>query len=164
MSDSFVRIFCRARGNWDGFRSAGESEDIRLLRPELVSAMARIGGDQELARQARELAEKWLADRKAVAPDVVASVLSSAAYHGDLSLFQRFLAEFKKTQDRQDQQRLIGAMTEFRDPAAVQAGMQEVLTGKVKLADGFPLLFAGQGSPATRRFPSSFSRRTLTRS
>jgi hypothetical protein len=82
---------------------------------------------------------------------VVGSVLSSAAYYGDIALFQSYLAEFKKTQDRQDQERLIGAMTEFRDRAAVEAGMQEVLTGKVKLADGFVLLFGGQGSPDTRK-------------
>ncbi len=136
--------------------SSGESEDIRLLRPVLVSAMATLGGDQDLAREARQLAEKWLTDRKALAPDVVRSVLSSAAYHGDLTLFQRYLSEFKKTQDRQDQQRLIGAMTEFRDPAAIQAGMQEVLSGRLKLADGFVLLFGGQGSPATRKMPFEF--------
>jgi len=134
----------------------GESEDIRLLRPELVSAMATLGGDQDLAQQARQLAEKWLADRKAMAPDVVGSVLSSAAYHGDLPLFQRFLSEFKETQNRQDQERLIGAMTEFRDPTAIKAGMQEVLTGRLKLADGFVLLFGGQRSPATRRLPFEF--------
>jgi len=136
--------------------SPGESEDIRLLRPDLMSAMAKEGGDQELAQQARQLVEKWLTDRKAVAPDVVESVLSSAAYHGDVPLFQRFLAEFKKTPDRQDQQRLLGAMTQFRDPVAVQAGMQEVLSGGVKLADGFLLLFGGQSSPATRKLPFEF--------
>ncbi|HMC60414.1 MAG TPA: M1 family metallopeptidase, partial [Candidatus Solibacter sp.] len=31
----------------------GDSEDIRLLRPELMSAMATVGGDRELAEQAR---------------------------------------------------------------------------------------------------------------
>ena len=89
-------------------------------------------------------------------PGVVVSVLRSAAYHGDLPLFQSFLSEFKRTQDRQDQRRLITAMTEFRDPEAVQAGMQEVLSGRVKLADGFVLLFGGQGSPATRKMPFEF--------
>ena len=153
----FLRKNFQARARELGWMPRpGESEDIRLLRPELVSAMAKTGGDQELAQQARQLAEKWLADRKAVAPDVVGSVLSSAAYHGDITLFQSFLAEFKKTQDRQDQQRLIGAMTEFRDPAAIEAGMQEVLARRVKLADGFPLLFGGQGSPVTRKHAFEF--------
>ncbi len=135
----------------------GESEDVRLLRPQLVGAMARQGGDQELAGQARQLAEKWLADRKAVAPDVVEAVLSSAAWYGALPLFQRFLTEFEKTKDRQDQQRLLGAMTDFRDPASIEAGMQEVLSGRVKLADGFLLLlFGGRNSPATLTMPFEF--------
>jgi len=153
----FLRKSFQARARELGWiPRPGESEDIRLLRPELVGAMAKTGGDQELAQQARQLAEKWLADRKAVTPDVVGSVLSSAAYHGDIALFQSFLAEFKKTQDRQDQERLIGAITEFRDLAAVEAGMQEVLTGRVKLADGFLLLFGGQNSPTTRKLPFEF--------
>jgi alanyl aminopeptidase len=153
----FLRKSFQARARELGWiPRPGESEDVRLLRPELVSAMAKTGGDQELAQQARQLAEKWLVDRRAVSPDVMRSVLSSAAYHGDITLFQSYLAEFKKTQDRQDQRRLISAMTEFRDPAAVEAGMQEVLTGKIKLADGFLLLFGGQGSRATRKQPFEF--------
>jgi cytosol alanyl aminopeptidase len=153
----FLRKNFQARARELGWvPKAGESEDTRLLRPELVGAMAKSGGDEELAREARQLAEKWLADRKAVAPEVVGALLSSAAWHGDSTLFQAFLAEFRKTQDRQDKERLIGALASFRDPAAVEAGMQEVLTGRVRLADGFPLLFGGQGAAATRKLAFEF--------
>ncbi len=34
----------------------------------------------------------------------------------------------------------LGAMTAFRDPAAIEAGMKAVLSGNVSLVDGFPLL------------------------
>lgn len=47
-------------------------------------------------------------------------------------------------------------MMGFRNPAAVEAGMQEVLSGRVKLADGFLLLFGGQNSPATRKMSFEF--------
>jgi alanyl aminopeptidase len=134
----------------------GDSDDIGLLRRELVSAMAKFGGDRELALQARQLAEKWLADRKAVSSDVAGALLLAAAYHGDVALFQSFLAEYKRTQDRLDKQRLMNAMAGFRDPAAVEAGLREVLAGTVKLADGFQLLFGGQASPAARKIPFEF--------
>jgi alanyl aminopeptidase len=136
---------------------AGEPDDLRILRPRLVRVVATYGGDQELAKQARDLAEQWLRNHAAVRPEVAGAVLNSAAYYGDLALFNRFLEEFKKTKDRQDQQRLLSAMTSFQDRAAIEAGMQAVLSGNVSLVDGFPLLLAaGQEYAETRKMPFEF--------
>jgi len=133
-----------------------ESEEVKLVRPALLKAVATFGGNEELARQAHGLTDKWLMDRKAVAPDVVDSILVTTAYYGDTALYQRFLTEFERIQDRQAQQSLLEAMTQFRDPAALQLGMRELLAGKVKLIDGFLLLFGGLRSPATRKLPFDF--------
>ena len=135
---------------------AGESDDVRLLRPTLLGAVSTVGGDKELADEARELAVEWLANRSAVKPEVVGEVLATAAYYGDLALFNRFLAEFKKSQDRQEQQRLMSAMRSFRDKAAIEAGMQAVLSGSVTLANGFPLLFSGQNDNSTHKMAFEF--------
>jgi alanyl aminopeptidase len=129
---------------------AGEPDDVRMLRSALVAAMATEGGDTDLSGQARQLAEKWLNDRKVLSPDVVNAVLSSAGYYADSALFQSFLAEFQKTNDRREQQSLLIAMTPFRDPLAAEMGMQAVLSKKVALADGFPLLVGARGRPAGR--------------
>jgi alanyl aminopeptidase len=137
----------------------GESDDVGLLRPKLVGAVAQHGGDRELSAQARELADRWLRDRTGPAPEVTNAVLQTAAFHGDLALFRRFLAEFEKSTDRQDKQRLVNAMTSFRDPAAVQEGLQAVLSGQVRLVDAYPLLLsAGRQSAATRKVPFEFIR------
>jgi alanyl aminopeptidase len=155
--ERFLRKDFQERARQLGWTSKpGESDDVRLLRPTLVGAVARTGGDQDLAKQARELAERWLTDRNAIQPDVVSAVLSTAAYYGDLPLFNRLLAEFKKTQDRQEQEKLLGAMLGFRDRAAIELGMREVVSGGVKLVDGLPLLFGGQASPATRKMAFEF--------
>jgi len=58
---------------------------------------------------------------------------------------------------RRDKQRLMQAMISFRDPAAVTAAMQSVLSGKVALADGFLLLLVpGQASPNTQKMAFEF--------
>jgi alanyl aminopeptidase len=135
----------------------GEREDVRLLRGGLLEAVATWGGDRALAAEARRLALQWLDKRDAVPAEVLGSVLSTAGFHGDLALFDRFLDAFTKTPDRQDQQRLISAMLAFRDPKAIQAGMQAVLSGRLKLTDGFTLIIgAGQRSPQTRKMPLEF--------
>jgi alanyl aminopeptidase len=135
---------------------AGEPDDVRLQRPTLLTAMATVGGDRELSDQARQLAEKWLQDRKAVSPDVAGAVLRSAGYYGDAALFERFLAEFQKTQDRQDQQKLLAAMGSFRDPSAIELGMQAVISKRVTLAAGYPLLFGGRDNPGTNKMSLEF--------
>jgi cytosol alanyl aminopeptidase len=136
---------------------SGEPDDKKLLRPDLVHAVATYGGDQELAREARELTDKWFMDRNAIAPNMVVATLGTAAYYGDKSLFDHFLAQLKKTSDRQERARILGAMQQFRDPAAIKAGMEAVLAGDVPFIEGGALLlFSGQGSEATRKMPFEF--------
>jgi alanyl aminopeptidase len=134
----------------------GESDDVRLLRPGLLRAVATYGGDKELAREAQQLTEKWFQDHKALKPDVTGAVLGAAAYYGDKALFDRFLIEFKKSHDRQEQQRIQGAMGSFRDPASIQAGMDAVLSGEIPFIQGAMLLFAGQGEIQTHKIAFDF--------
>ncbi|MGA8028089.1 MAG: M1 family metallopeptidase [Bryobacteraceae bacterium] len=133
-----------------------ESDDVRLLRPSLVRDVATYGGDQDLAKQGRELADKWFSDHNSVNPNMVNAVLGTAAYYGDKTLFERFLTELEKTKDRQERERIIGAMGSFRDPAAIQAGMDALLSGKIPFLEGVFLLFSGQNSDATRKMPFDF--------
>jgi alanyl aminopeptidase len=139
----------------------GESDDVRLLRPRLVRAVATYGDDQELAKQARELTERWFQNHAAVNPQALGAVLETAAYFGDELLFKRYFEEFKKTQDKQDKQRLLRAMTSFRDRAAVElameSGMKAVLSQEISLTDAYPLLFRpGHDDPETRGMPFAF--------
>jgi alanyl aminopeptidase len=133
-----------------------ESDDIRLLRPPLLRLMATYGGDKELASQGTELANKWLNDHTSVNPNLANSVLSTAAFYGDKALFDRFLASLKITKDRQERGRIINAMSSFRDPAAITAGYEAVLSGDVPFIEGVYLLFAGQSFPSTREMAFDF--------
>ena len=136
---------------------AGETDDVRLLRPPLVSAAAMVGGDQDLAKAARSLTDKWLQDHSGIPPEVLGVVLNTAAYYGGLELFNRFLTAYQKTQDRQEKERLLNAMSGFHDRAAIQAGFQAVITKEIPLTDGFPLLVgAGQGFSDTRKLAFEF--------
>jgi alanyl aminopeptidase len=134
----------------------GESDDVKLLRPSLVRNISTWGGDTELAKQGQELAEKWFQNHDAVDPNMVNAVLGTAAFYGDKDLFERFLAEFKKTQDKQVRGRLIGAMGSFRDRAAIEAGMNALISDQIPFMEGAFLLFNGQEDAATRKMPLDF--------
>jgi alanyl aminopeptidase len=134
----------------------GESEDTLLLRPELLADVATYGGDKELASEAKTLAGKWLENRSAAPPEIAAAVLRVSAWYGDRALAERYMTALVATSDRLDQQRLLGAMGWFRDPAAVGAIEQALLTGKIPFLEGFGLLFAGAYGEQTRAMPFDF--------
>jgi alanyl aminopeptidase len=133
-----------------------ESEDTKLLRPSLVKSMATVGGDRRLGDEAAALATGWLKNPSSLDPNLISPVLQTAAYYGNAGLFSRFLAEFKTTKDRQTRAQLIGALSSFRDPAAIEAGMKAVLNGDVPFLEGAALLFSGQSQDATRKLPLNF--------
>jgi len=134
----------------------GESDDVRLLRPSLVRDVATTGGDMELANQAKALAAKWMENHSAIEPDITPAILGTAAYYGDKALFDAFLAQYKESKDRQERQRILGALASFRDPAAIEAGYNAVLSGEIPFIQGAQLLFAGQGQESTRKMPFDF--------
>ena len=136
----------------------GEPDNVRLLRPTLVPAIATYGGDEELAKEGRALAEKWFQDRNSVDPNMVTAVLDTAAYYGDKALFEKFLAQFKQTRDRQEKERIVRAIGAFRDPAAIHAAQEAVLAGEIPMVQGggYLLLGAGQRSAKTRHLPFEF--------
>ncbi len=128
----------------------GEPDDIRLLRPSLLRAVATWGGDQTLAKQAQELTAKWFDDHSVIDPNMTGAVLATAGYYGDKALYDRFLAEFKKTKDRQVQRRILGALTSFRDKESIESGFAAIGSGEVPFIEAAQLLFAGQGQASTR--------------
>ena len=155
----FLQTNFAQRAHQIGWTSqSNETDDIRLLRPDLLFAVAVFGGDRELAKQAQELAQKWLADHSSVDRNLAGTVLSAAAHYGDKALMDRYLAELKKTTDRQDRQDLEFAMLMFRDPAAINTGMRAVLAGDLPMmeAGGYLLVFGGQSSEATNKMAFEF--------
>ena len=105
----------------------GEGEETSLLRPELMGLVGGAGEDKDIQKQARVLAEKWLKDKKAVRPDMVSTVLSLSARHGDQAWFDRLLDLAKKEKDRTRRGTLLVALGGFRDPAIVQKRLNLLL-------------------------------------
>ncbi len=133
-----------------------ESDDTSLIRPALLGTVATYGNDQQLAKEASALADKWLKDHNSIDPNMVNSTLRTAAYYGDKSMFDRFMIEFKQTKDRQVRRQLLSAMSGFRDRSAIEAGMEAVLDGDVPFLEGASLLFGGQSDESTRKMSFEF--------
>jgi alanyl aminopeptidase len=127
----FVSRLFAARARELGFTpKPGEPDDAQELRALLVPLVAVDGDEAKLQAEARRLADRWLADHTAVAPDESADVLVIAAAHGDRALFDRMVDVAKKTSDRRLRQRLIGAIGAFRDPKLHRAALDTLYLSK----------------------------------
>jgi alanyl aminopeptidase len=134
----------------------GEDDNTKQLRPTLLSLVANLGRDPQLIKQATELAWKWVDDHKAIQPELVGTALHIAARYGDQKLFDRLHADAKKTTDRQERARLLGAMSAFIDPKILEQAMQVAISGEFELREGLGLLFGGFQEPKNREAAYAF--------
>ncbi|HEX9101890.1 MAG TPA: ERAP1-like C-terminal domain-containing protein, partial [Polyangia bacterium] len=95
----------------------GEDPEMVNVRPQLLSLMARQALDKQVVVEARRLAERWLKDRRAVAPDMVSPVLGIATMSNDAKLFDRLLAEARRVHDRRERSILLSTLGAFPAPA-----------------------------------------------
>jgi alanyl aminopeptidase len=155
--ERFVRKLYQARAHelgWQG--KPGEDDNTRQLRKSLLPLVANIGRDAELIKQATGLAWKWLDAHDAIAPEIVRPVLSVASRNGDQKLFDRLHAEAKKTSDREERERFLGAMGRFIEPAMVTQALALVLTDEFELREAIGLLQGAFSEPRTRELGLSF--------
>ncbi len=107
-----------------------ESPEQLRLREIAVPLLADRGQDAALAREARRLAQRWLADRNALPTQVRRVVLETAARTSGKDapvLFDRLLAVATVTKDQNERDDLYGALGSFRDPALVRRALDLTL-------------------------------------
>jgi len=157
---NYARLVDRAFGararelGWKA--KAGENADTRLLRSSTVPLVALWGVDGSLAAEARQLAAQWLADRTAVDPDIVGSVLTVAARTGDEAFFKQLSAALSHTDDRHQRDLILGAMGSFSDPHIARAAMALAVKPEFDLREANTLLFGPLGAPETKALPFEF--------
>ncbi|WP_375768755.1 M1 family metallopeptidase [Archangium gephyra] len=138
----FLRDTYGARARALGFTPrANEDEDTRLLRPLLLDIAGEQGGDAKLVAEAKQLTRKWLADSKAIAPELVRATLGIASAHGDAALHGQLMTAMRSEQERHKRERLIDALAGFRDPALVRENLKLLLEPSVDLREAGDLLF-----------------------
>lgn len=153
----FVRKMLGDRARAIGWTSPkGEDDDKRLTRSTLLSWVANVGEDPKLIATAKQLANKWITDRKAIDPDLVGLVLGIAARNGDRALFDRLRAAAKVEKERKDRNQLLGAMGGFRDPEIVKLAMAIALTDEFESRESIGLVWGAFGEDETRELGYQF--------
>ncbi|MBZ4423256.1 M1 family metallopeptidase [Myxococcus sp. RHSTA-1-4] len=134
----------------------GEDEDTRLLRPRLVWLAGREGADPKLVGEARTLADRWLKDKRAVAPEMVDTVLAVAAAQGDAAFQQKLLTAVRAEKERKTRQQLIGALASFTDPVLVKQNLALMLDKDVDPRETLWMPFAASRNVRTQAVAFDF--------
>jgi alanyl aminopeptidase len=135
-----------------------ESEETKLLRPELLEVVGDAGDDPQILSAARAHAEAWLRDRRGVDPELAGAALHLAATRGDQALFDALHAAARAEKDRRARQQLLAAMGSFRDPALVKQAFAIALGDEFPIRETIPLVMGATKSPVTRTLAYDFVR------
>ena len=122
--------------------SASDSDERRTLRSTVVAALGSFGNDPDVVSKARSAVDRALAGGAALDPTTAASVIRTAAEHGDAALFDALTAAADRAPSPEDQYRYLYALANFRDPALIDRGLQRVLSPQVRNQDA--ALFLGR--------------------
>jgi hypothetical protein len=135
-------------------RQPKDSDDRQELRKNVMGGVAY--HDPALAKEATKLATAWLANRTSVDDDMVPGVLRAAAHRGDAALFDKILAAAKQPRDRNEQQRLLGALGAFTDPVLVNRALALVTSGEFDLRDALSIGYGFLYNRETRGIAIAF--------
>ena len=156
---AFVRRSAGPRAAQLGWTArAGDGEDERLLRRALLPAVAQLGRDEPLGRQAVRLADEWLDGRSTPDPDVIDPLLVTAAGAGGRELFDRLRAEALRAGDRGRRERLLGALGGVSEPDLVREALALTLDERLDARESVTVLAALGARRASRRAAWDFLR------
>jgi aminopeptidase N len=128
----------------------GESNDVQVLRPWVVPAVAISESGGPLAAEGQRLADRWLTSRGGVDPDLITSALRVAAVHADRAWFDRCVAEARKTSDLQDRRRILSSLGNVRDAKLTPDVLALLLDDSFDLRDTQVIMFQTLGHRETR--------------
>jgi aminopeptidase N len=141
--------------------AAGEPDDTRLLRPNLLALATYTAEDPAMVAKAKKLADAWIADKKAIDPDLVNLTLGIAAWFGDRAYYERLHAAAKVEKERKERNQLLGAMGGFRDPEIAKDAMALTLTDEFDIRESIGLVFSAFGHEDTRELAYAFVKQHL---
>ena len=119
----------------------GDSDDRHGRRGTLLHLVGVTGNDQDVQRKARELAVQYIADPNSIPSTLAPSVLQVAAIGGDAALYERYLAQLRKTGAQPEQfYRYFTALSWFSDPSLVKRTLEFAMSSEVRSQDASTLI------------------------
>jgi cytosol alanyl aminopeptidase len=125
---------------WDA--KPTETDEQRLLRKSVLSALSRLADDPWLAPQAGARAQAFLADPRSVDPDLAAIALRASTRRAGDARFAELTAAMRRAKTPEDRIVAVGALGSFADPQILRRALDRMLTSELRIQDAFYLFDA----------------------
>jgi aminopeptidase N len=118
-----------------GAPTASDSPNTIELRAHLFGILCNYGKDPAVLAQARQIADKYLADPSSVEPTLGQTALAIAARNGDVALFDQLQKVAETSTNPEFQEGALRLLAQFEDPALVQRSLDYAASSKVRNQD-----------------------------
>jgi hypothetical protein len=118
----------------------GEDDRTRTLRGLLLQAAALLADDGAARERSADLLDRFLEHPPSVDPSLASPALVVSATLGDRALHDRLADRFRAADNPQDRERLLLALSRFRDPDCLARTLELSLSGDVRTQDAPYLL------------------------
>ena len=129
--------------------SAKDTADRLQLRATLFATL--VGAkDPEAIAEAKQLAEKFLADPASMDPTLGQTTVALAARNGDAAYYEQLKSVAETSKDPQVSTGALYLLAQFQDPTLARQTLDYAVSGKVRNQDAFILLLIEMQIPETR--------------
>ena len=130
--------------------AAGEKDDTRELRGDLISILGEIAQDPETVQEASKLARQYLKDPDSLDASITSVVLKIAAEAGDSNLFDEYVTAARNARTPEQYYNIERALAKFLQPQLVERLLQISVSPEVRNQDAPGLIAASLGSAGSQ--------------
>jgi aminopeptidase N/puromycin-sensitive aminopeptidase len=129
-----------------GEASDSDSPEKKELRATLFAYLGTLGKDPDVIAQAKQVAEKYLANPSSVESTFAQTAAGIAAVNGDAAFFDQLQKVFETSTNPQLQEAALRLLAEFKDQSLERRALDYTVSGKVRNQDAaIQLLIMLQG-------------------
>jgi puromycin-sensitive aminopeptidase len=121
-------------------RPEADDDRARSLRGLLLQTAALLGDDTAARERSAELLDAYLTDPGGVDASLATAALVVSATLGEEALHDRLVERFKASDNPQDRERLLVALSRFRKPTCFRRTLDLAMSGAVRTQDAPYLL------------------------
>ncbi len=136
----------------------GESDEQRILRQRLFTALGYDARDPETLAEARKLADQALADPSSVDPELAGAAFPLAALTGGSDFYEKLMDALKNPKSPEDYYTYFFALPQFTDPKLLQRTLDYAISPDVRSQDALQLVTGVLANPAGQQLAWDFIR------
>jgi len=140
----------------------GESDETKILRARLFSALGYDARDPEALAQARRIADKALADPSSVDRELATGALALAALNGNAAFYDKLMAAVKTQKSPEEYYMYLLTLPRFTDPKLLQKTLEYSISPDVRSQDVLRLVTDALANPDGQQLAWDFIRQHWT--